>query len=295
LKDGVIILDKPAGITSFRAVQLVGRAVREKKCGHAGTLDPMATGVLPVCVGKATRIAGYLTGLDKEYVVEFRFGLSTDTGDVEGKEVESAPGAFVPEEALRGAVSRLVGTWDQVPPAYSAVKVGGMRAYKLARRGEAPELAPRTVTVTEAELLGWSEEAFRLRVACSKGFYVRSIARDFGAEFAVPMTVSSLRRTRCGVLGEAMAVPLETLQEEGARGEADRRLLTTRQALADFPCYEIPQDAVAAVRQGRSPAAWLVGASAGPRGVALLVDGAASPVALVSPAPSGEWKILRGM
>lgn len=295
MKEGVLILDKPAGITSFRAVQLVGRAFREKKCGHAGTLDPMATGVLPVCVGKATRIAGYLTGLDKEYVVEFRIGLSTDTGDVEGKEVESRPGASVPEERLREAVSRLVGTWDQVPPAYSAVKVDGVRAYKLARKGEAPELKPRTVTVTEAELLGFSGDAFRLRIACSKGFYVRALSRDLGAGLGVPMAVSSLRRTRCGVLTEALAVPLETLQEEGARGEADRRLLSPRQALADFPCYEVPPDAVAAVRQGRSPAAWLVGAQAGPRGAALLVDGAGAPVALVAPAPSGEWKILRGM
>ncbi len=134
--DGVIVLDKPSGITSFRAVERVRRVFRGRKCGHAGTLDPIATGVLPVCVGRATKIAGYLASQEKEYDVFFRFGVETDTGDSVGRQIGATPGKYAEEDSVRAAIAGLIGEWDQVPPAFSAVKVAGARAYDLARQGK---------------------------------------------------------------------------------------------------------------------------------------------------------------
>jgi tRNA pseudouridine55 synthase len=292
---GVIVLDKPDGITSFRAVQLVGRILREKKCGHAGTLDPMATGVLPVCTGRATKIAGYLTVQDKEYDVSFRFGISTDTGDVTGKAVEEAEGASAPEARVREAVSALVGTWMQTPPAYSAIKVDGTRSYTLARKGEAVELAPREVTVTMAETLSWSPEGFRMRIACSKGFYVRSLSRDLGNAFGVPMAVATLRRTRCGPFGISDAVTLEQLEAAVGQDGAAGLMIPVPRALAHLPCRVIPPPAIEAVRQGRTPGPWLSGFDPGEKGLALLAREDGDAVALVSRDPAGGWSIVRGI
>ncbi len=214
---GVLVLDKPPGITSFDAVQAVGRILKERKCGHAGTLDPMATGVLPVCVGAATKIAGYLTEEEKEYEAAFTVGVATDTGDATGKPVEERPGATVTEDAVAEALAALVGTFEQVPPAYSAVKVGGVRSYKLARKGMEVPLAARRVTVFEARLLSTGPDRFRVFLAVSKGFYVRSLPRDLGARLGVPLTVSELRRTRVGPFRAEQAVTLDALREQ-ARG-----------------------------------------------------------------------------
>lgn len=294
--DGVVILDKPPGMTSFGAVEKVSRLLGKRKCGHAGTLDPMATGVLPVCVGRATKIAAYIAMQDKEYDASFRFGVATDTGDVTGREVETRPGAGPAERAVSAAVTALVGTWEQVPPAYSAVKVGGTRAYALARRGEAVDLAPRRVTVTAAKVLAWSPEGFRVFLQCSKGFYVRALSRDLGAALGVPMAVSALRRLRCGPFRIEDAVTLEALGEAARRGEAMAAILTIPRALAGFPQWEVSAEAAAAVRQGRQPGPWLAGrATEGSQSVVLLTHGADGPVALVGRGAGGEWKILRGL
>ena len=292
---GVIVLDKPGGITSFRAVQLVGRILHEKKCGHAGTLDPMATGILPICIGRATKIAGYLTVQDKEYDVSFRFGTSTDSGDVTGKPIQEVEGASVCEGVVRAAVSDLIGSWMQTPPAVSAIKVDGVRSYKLARMGEAVELAPRPVTVTESEMLSWSPEGFRMRVACSKGFYVRSLSRDLGEKFGVPMAVSVLRRTRCGPFGLSGAVTLDQLEEAVKQGGTAARLIPIPLALSHLPCHKIPQAGVDAVRQGGTPGPWLGGFEPGEGGLALLVQADGDAVALVSRDTAGGWGIVRGI
>lgn len=293
---GVIVLDKPPGITSFRAVDRVRRIFREKKCGHAGTLDPLATGVLLVCLGRATKIAGYLAEQEKEYDVVFRFGVETDTGDCTGKETAAAPGAFAAEHVVRSAVEGLVGTWDQVPPSYSAVKVGGRRAYLLARQGRPAELAARSVTVYEARLIAWSPEEFRLFLRCSKGFYVRALSRDMGREFGVPMTVAALSRLKCGPFRLEEAISLDALAEAGRRGEAHRALFPIERALAGFPQWKIPPAATAAVRRGRSPDPWLAGREAPPgRGAVLLTSEDGGPVALVGRAAGGGWRILRGI
>ncbi|MGE5190832.1 MAG: tRNA pseudouridine(55) synthase TruB [Gemmatimonadota bacterium] len=296
MTDGVIVLDKPEGMTSFRAVETVSRLLGRRKCGHAGTLDPMATGVLPVCVGRATKIAAYIAMQDKEYDASFRFGVATDTGDVTGREVEARPGAVAAEDVVSAAVAALVGAWEQVPPDYSAVKVGGTRAYALARRGEAVALAPRRVTVTEAKVLAWSPGGFRLVLTCSKGFYVRALSRDLGRALGVPMAVSALRRLRCGPFRVADAVTLDALRDAARRGEAGGAVLSISRALAGFPQFEVPADAVAAVRQGRSPGPWLAGRGvAGPQPVVLLTHGAEGAVALVGRGAAGEWTILRGL
>lgn len=292
MTDGVVILDKPGGLTSFQAVRAVGRILGERKCGHAGTLDPMATGVLPVCAGRATKIAGYLTALDKEYEVVLRFGTATDTGDATGKAVEERPGAGASESAVASAVAALVGSFDQVPPAYSAVKVDGVRSYVRARKGEPVELSPRKVTVHEARVVGWSPEGFALSVRCSKGFYVRALPRDLGAALGVPMTVTALRRVRFGPFGVADAVTLETLSDAARRGAAAECILSIERALSGYPQVAVPEAAAAAVRQGRSPAPWLP--TDAPGGVVLVTD-ARGPVALVERNAVGGWRILRGI
>lgn len=296
MTDGVIVLDKPAGMTSFSAVERVGRALRQKKCGHTGTLDPMATGVLPVCAGRATKIAGYIAGQDKEYDVSFRFGSATDTGDVTGREIESRPGEFAPESVVADAIARLVGTWEQVPPAYSAVKVSGTRAYVMARQGKEVKLAPRSVTVYEARLISWSQDGFQAFLRCSKGFYVRALSRDMGPPLGVAMAVSGLRRLRCGPFRIENAVTLSDLVEEGKRGAASARLVPIEKALAGFPQLEIPGAAAAAIRHGSSPGPWLAGRNPGLDGsVVLLTHGNEGPIALVERLAGGSWRILRGI
>ena len=294
--DGVIVLDKPSGITSFRAVEMAGRALRMKKCGHAGTLDPMATGVLLVCAGRATKIAGYLSAQEKEYEAGFRFGAATDTGDVTGTVIENRPGAYATKEPLAAALAGLVGTREQVPPAFSAVKVAGTRAYVMARQGKPVELAPRQVTLAEARLLSWSEEGFSVFLRCSKGYYVRALPQELGRRLGVPMAVSSLRRLRSGPFRVEDSIALADLIEEGRRGTAASRLVPIGKALAGFPQWEIPEDAAAAVRHGVSPAPWLVGREpALPEGVVLLTHGKEGPVAFVERVGEGRWRIVRGI
>jgi tRNA pseudouridine55 synthase len=293
---GVLVLDKPGGITSFQAVQAAGRILRERKCGHAGTLDPMATGVLPVCVGSATKIAGYLAAEEKSYEVEFRFGVATDTGDATGKVVAERPGASAPEGEVAAAVSGLVGTFDQVPPAYSAIKVDGVRSYALARKGKEVPLAARRVTVREARLLSFGPEGFRAVITCSRGFYVRSLPRDFGERLGVPMTVAGLRRLRVGSFRVEDAVTLDALKDKAGRGEAASLLIPIVDALARYPRWTVPADAVSAVRNGRLAGGWLAGRAAAEReGIALLVTERLEPLALAGRDPTGLWKILRGI
>lgn len=293
---GVLVVDKPRGITSFDAVQAVGRTLKERKCGHAGTLDPMATGVLPVCVGAATKIAGYLTEEEKEYEATFTFGVATDTGDATGKPVEERPGATATEGAVAEALAGLVGTFEQVPPAYSAVKVGGVRSYTLARKGMEVPLAARRVTVREARLLSIEPERFRVFLSVSKGFYVRSLPRDLGARLGVPLTVSELRRTRVGPFRAQQAVTLDALRERARAGDAASLLIPIVDALGRFPRWEVPVEAISRVRNGRLSGPWLVErAAASPGDFALLVTSLREPLAIVGRDPTGLWKIVRGI
>jgi tRNA pseudouridine55 synthase len=256
----------------------------------------MATGVLPVCVGAATKIAGYLTEEEKEYEAGFSFGVATDTGDATGKPVEERPGATVPEGAVAEALAALVGTFEQVPPAYSAVKVGGVRSYKLARKGMQVPLPARRVTVREARLLSIGPDRFRVFLSVSKGFYVRSLPRDLGARLGVPMTVSELRRTRVGPFRAEMAVTLDALRERARCLDADTLLIPIVDALGRFPRWEVPAEAISQVRNGRLSGPWMVDRAAASVGdIALLVTSLQEPLAIVGRDPTGLWKIVRGI
>lgn len=293
---GVLVLDKPGGITSFDAVRLAGRILGERKCGHAGTLDPMATGVLPICVGSATKIAGYLADEEKEYEAAFSFGVATDTGDATGKPVETLPGAAADEAAVASALASLVGTFLQVPPAYSAVKVGGVRSYALARKGKEVPLAPRRVTVSAARLLSRDAGGFSAAISCSKGFYIRALPRDLGERLGVPMTVSRLRRIRVGPFRIESASTLDELRELADAGRAGERMIPIVDALTGMPAWVVPPAAATAVRNGRLAGPWLAAHASGEKGdTALLVTDRREPLAIVGRDASGLWKILRGM
>jgi tRNA pseudouridine55 synthase len=216
-ESGLVIVDKPGGMTSHDVVARIRRLAGTRRVGHAGTLDPMATGVLVVGVEKATRLLGYLTLTQKEYAATIRLGQSTNTDDAEGEVTATATAADVSAETLATEVARLTGEILQVPPAVSAVKVGGRRAYKLTRAGTVPQLQPRPVTVHEFAITASRRTGDLLdvdaTVRCSSGTYVRALARDLGAALGTGGHLTRLRRTRVGGYGIEQASTLEQLAE----------------------------------------------------------------------------------
>jgi tRNA pseudouridine55 synthase len=214
---GLVIVDKPGGMTSHDVVARIRRLAGTRRVGHAGTLDPMATGVLVVGVEKATRLLGYLTLTEKEYAATIRLGQSTSTDDAEGEITSAAPAADVSAETLAAEVNRLTGEIWQVPPAVSAVKVDGQRAYRLTRAGAAPELKPRPVTVYEFTITAVRRDGDLMdvdaTVRCSSGTYIRALARDLGAALGTGGHLTCLRRTRVGGYRIETARTLEQLAE----------------------------------------------------------------------------------
>ncbi len=251
---GVLVVDKPKGLTSADVVARVRRALDEKRVGHTGTLDPMATGVLPLVVGEATKIAPFLLADDKAYDGEAVLGLETDTLDAEGKELgRDAPEEIVArggEAAVRAAAARWVGAVEQIPPQVSAIRQGGERAYERARRGEVTELAPRAVRIESLEIVRVDGPSFTFRVACSKGTYVRSLVRDVGAALGLRATLTALRRTRAGVFRIEDAIPLADVP---ARGRA--ALMSPAAALGGLARLTLTPSEVARVRVGQRLAA----------------------------------------
>ena len=211
--DGIVVVDKPRDMTSHDVVARVRKLTGVRRVGHAGTLDPMATGVLVVGVGRATRLLGYLAANDKEYEATIRLGVSTTTDDAEGDVLEQRDASGVDDDALAASIRALTGTIEQVPAAVSAVKVGGVRAYKRVREGETVELAARQVTVAAFDLLARRGDDIDVRVVCSTGTYVRALARDVGAALGVGAHLTALRRTRSGVFGVERAHSLDALAE----------------------------------------------------------------------------------
>jgi len=209
--NGILVIDKPEGMTSHDVVLAIRKKFHVEKAGHLGTLDPMATGVLPVCVGKATRVAQYVPNSPKEYTGEIRFGFWTNTYDREGspgseeKPLASEAGAG----EIREAMQSLTGVLDQAPPPFSAKKIGGVPSYKLARKNRTVEIAPSRVEVQQFELLGFEPPFARFRVVCSPGTYVRSLAHDLGQKLGCGAHLSALRRTRSGEFRVEEAVPLD--------------------------------------------------------------------------------------
>lgn len=209
--DGIVVVDKPRGMTSHDVVARVRKLTGVRRVGHAGTLDPMATGVLIVGVGRATRLLGFLAGHDKEYEATLRLGESTTTDDAEGEVLEQHDASGIDDDALAASIHTLTGTIEQVPAAVSAVKVGGVRAYKRVRDGEIVELAPRPVTVSSFDIVARRGDDVDVHVSCSTGTYVRALARDVGIALDVGAHLTSLRRTRVGVFGIDLAHDLDAL------------------------------------------------------------------------------------
>jgi tRNA pseudouridine55 synthase len=251
---GLVIVDKPGGMTSHDVVARIRRLAGTRKVGHAGTLDPMATGVLVVGVEKATRLLGYLTLTEKQYDATIRLGQSTSTDDAEGEITGGASAAHVTDETLAQAVEGLTGEIQQVPPAVSAIKVDGQRAYRLTRAGAAPELKPRPVTVHEFTVTATRPAGDLLdvdaTVRCSSGTYIRALARDLGQELGTGGHLTRLRRTRVGRYGLGTAKTLEQLAE---RFEV---MPLARAAAAAFPRRDLSADEARRLAHGaRLPAA----------------------------------------
>jgi tRNA pseudouridine55 synthase len=252
---GVLVIDKPQGPTSFEVVRRVRTALGLQRAGHTGTLDPMATGILPVCLGEATKLAGLLTEGDKAYDAVVRLGVVTDTQDLTGKVLSTAPVPPLSVEVLEGALGPFRGTFLQTPPMYSAIKVGGKRLYERARAGETVERTPRSVTVHALVLRDFSATECTLSLRCSKGFFVRALADDLGRALGCGGALKSLRRTASGRFGLERAVPLaqlEALAGSGPEGRAqvESRLVSMSDALAELPLFQVDAEDAARVGHG---------------------------------------------
>ena len=250
---GILNLDKPAGWTSHDVVAWVRRVLREKRVGHAGTLDPMATGVLLVCVGQATRVVEYLTAGQKVYRAEAQLGVTTDTYDADGQVIATAPVPPLTADDLRGALAGFVGEIQQRPPAYSAIKQGGEAAYRKARRGEAVELPARPVTIHGIELLDWDPAAskFTIEVTCGPGTYIRSLTHDLGQILGCGAVLTRLTRTRSGQFTLDDAVALDDLAEAARADEVSRHLHPLAAALAKLTRVPVDAEQTARLTRGQ--------------------------------------------
>ncbi len=244
---GVLNIDKPAGCTSRDVVDHVQRLVRPAKVGHAGTLDPLATGVLVVCVGQAARLIEYVQRLPKSYRAEFLLGRSSDTEDVEGQVVELACPTVPTRDQIVAAAGRFVGEIQQRPPRYSALKVAGRRAYDLARAGQQVELAPRTVVVYQLAVRQYEYPRLVLDVTCGSGTYVRSLGRDLAEALGTAAVMAALRRTAIGSFRVEDAVPPDAL----TRDTLPQHLLPLQRAVEALPTLQLEADALRRLRHGQ--------------------------------------------
>jgi len=232
---GVLVLDKPPGMSSAAAVEHVKRALGAARAGHGGTLDPLATGVLPVCIDAGTKLAPYLLADDKAYEAEGLFGIETDTLDRGGRVLRESA-VEVTEAALRAAIAQRIGEQEQVPPMFSAIKQGGVRLYDLARAGEEVERAPRKIRIDTLELVMFEPPRFRIAIACSKGTYVRTIVADLGTDLGCGAHLTQLRRTRSGRFTLAQAVAFDRL------GDPDlRELIIPLAEVTALPSITVPE------------------------------------------------------
>jgi tRNA pseudouridine55 synthase len=240
---GVLLLDKPVGLSSNTALQRAKRLYRAEKAGHTGTLDPLASGLLPLCFGAATKFAQVSLDADKTYVATLKLGVTTSTGDAEGEVLRARPVA-VRREDIDNACARLVGSIDQLPPMHSALKKDGRPLYDYARAGIDVERTPRRVTVHHLRVLDWQGERLAIEVACSKGTYVRTLAEDLGELLGCGAHLTALRRTASGRLKIEQACTLERL-EALSEAERDALLLPPDTLIADWPAWQLSADEAA--------------------------------------------------
>lgn len=246
MANGILIVDKPAGWTSQDVAAKLRGVFHEKRVGHGGTLDPMATGVLPIFIGRATRAVPFFEHADKVYEAGLRLGLVTDTQDVTGRTLEER--AFdVTQAQLEAALDSFRGEIAQIPPMYSAIKVNGQKLYALARQGKAVERAPRPVTIFALDLLGGAGADWRLRVHCSKGTYVRTLCHDIGAALGCGGCLSALRRTRAGAYDVTRS---HTMAEILAADDPEALLLPTDSLFSDRPALRVAENAERKLRNG---------------------------------------------
>ncbi len=258
--DGVLVVDKPEGVTSHDVVIAARRVLNEKRIGHTGTLDPLATGVLPLACGRATRLVRFLIASDKDYEAEILFGVTTDTLDVTGEEV-TRTGAAPARDSLERALATFLGEQMQVPPAYSAKKVGGRRAYDFARHDEPVELAPARVRVDGLQLREFGDGRCRISLTCSAGFYVRSLVRDLGERCGTGACLAGLRRTRSGEFTLDEAVELDSLtrrrldpSDPGSRipdPSLETLLIPMEKLLSGFPTVTVTAEGLTRVSHGQ--------------------------------------------
>ena len=236
--NGIIVIDKPADWTSHDVVAKLRGALKIKRIGHGGTLDPLATGVLPIFIGSATRAVEFCENADKEYIAGLRLGIVTDTQDITGNVLSSCTPA-VSLDDISGIISGFLGTQMQIPPMYSAIKINGKKLYELARRGIEVERPPREITISAIELLEGSGNDYLLKIACSKGTYVRTICHDIGAALGCGGALSSLRRTRAGKFTIDMAQPLDEVLSAAASAELSKLILPIDTIFSDYPALHL--------------------------------------------------------
>ena len=252
---GIVVLDKANGLSSNAALQEVKRLYEANKAGHAGSLDPLATGVLPVCLGEATKVSQFLLDSDKRYRTRIKLGIRTDTGDSEGAIIERNEGISVSRKAIERALTKFKGEVEQVPPMHSAIKMNGVPLYKLARKGITVEREPRLVTLYQICLVEFVNSELELEISCSKGTYIRTIADDLGQELGCGAHVIELRRTQAGVFTEKDSISAEELaleKENKGLDKIDQFLIPMDRAIQDLPEVNLPSITASHVKNGQA-------------------------------------------
>jgi tRNA pseudouridine55 synthase len=251
--NGILLLDKPVGLSSNAALQAVKKMYAARKAGHTGSLDPLATGLLPLCFGEATKVSGFLLDADKHYQVTCKFGEKTSTGDAEGEVINSRPLNGLNEKQLLKALESFRGDIEQIPPMYSALKHKGERLYKLARQGVEVEREARQVSIFELELVSFMSPVAELRVHCTKGTYVRTLVEDIGELLGCGAHVIGLRRHGVGPFDDANMIGIEGLEAVAAEGHhaLDKLLLPMESGLSQWPDVRLTGDAAFYLRQGQ--------------------------------------------
>ena len=248
---GVVLLDKPRELGSNQVLQVVKRLFRARKAGHTGSLDRLASGLLPICLGEATKLSGFLLNADKRYRAGIRLGVRTTTGDAEGEVVETRPVPCLSDEAVEAAMERFRGPIEQIPPMHSALKHQGQRLYKLAHQGITVEREPRQIVIHRLVCRSWNQVRLELDIECSKGTYVRTLSEDIGAALGTTGHVDELRRVGSGPFGEDEMVSLEDLRAAEETASLDRYLTPMEAVLSDWPAVSLSRDTAWYLRRGQ--------------------------------------------
>lgn len=253
--DGIVVLNKATGLSSNAALQQVKHLFEARKAGHTGSLDPLATGVLPLCLGEATKVSQYLLDSDKGYRARIKLGVRTDSADSEGEILEERDASGITRADIEAALKQFEGEIDQLPPMYSALKKDGVPLYKLARQGKTVEREPRRVSIYRIELTEFEGDEATLEVECSKGTYIRTIADDLGETLGCGAHIIALHRTKAGAFTEQDCVSAEVLtqekEEDGLQG-IDQHLIAMDEAVADFPAVHLPEITAGFVKNGQA-------------------------------------------